>query len=164
MTVRMRGDMLSACPRPSCMPSDAAMNGADRETSEMKKLPVAEIVVITLALLAGVGVFWWAHRDHGQIEETKERGVVIVGALESYRERHGTYPAALAELVPDHIARIEAPVWGLERWRYRRFTPEDVATGAGRDEVYFQLSVAANQSGYPVLYYDYTARRWVLNN
>jgi hypothetical protein len=130
----------------------------------MKKLPVAEIVVITLVLLAGVGVFWWAHRDHGQLEESKERGAAIVAALESYREHHDTYPAELAELVPDHAARIEEPTWGLERWRYRRFTPEDVAAGAGRDEVYFQLSVAANASGYPVLYYDYTARRWVLNN
>jgi hypothetical protein len=30
--------------------------------------------------------------------------------------------------------------------------------------VYFQLSVAADESGYPVLYYDFAAQRWVLNN
>jgi hypothetical protein len=151
----------------------------------LKKLPVAEIVVVTLALAAGVGVYWWAHRDEGRLEESKERGAVIVQGLESYHARHGTYPESLDDLVPDHAPGIEPPTWGLERWRYRRFTPEDVAAAAaaaadspaapgtsgeaaaGRvagDRVYFQLSVAANQSGYPVLYYDYTARRWVLNN
>jgi hypothetical protein len=150
----------------------------------LKKLPIAEIVVVALALAAGVGVYWWAHRDEGRLEESKERGSVIVQGLESYHTRHGIYPESLDDLVPDHAPGIEPPTWGLERWRYRRFTPEDVAAAAsaaayspaapeaaggaaateGADRVYFQLSVAANQSGYPVLYYDYTARRWVLNN
>jgi hypothetical protein len=150
----------------------------------LKKLPIAEIVVVALALAAGVGVYWWAHRDEGRLEESKERGSVIVQGLESYHARHGIYPESLDDLVPDHAPGIEPPTWGLERWRYRRFTPEDVAAAAsaaayspaapeatggaaaaaGADRVYFQLSVAANQSGYPVLYYDYTARRWVLNN
>jgi type II secretory pathway pseudopilin PulG len=130
-----------------------------------KKWPVVEIVVIVLVLAAGAGVYWWAHRDQGQLEESKERGAVIVEGLEAYRARHGTYPAALEELVPDYAERIEPPSWGLERWRYRRFTPEELAAVADTTgRVYFQLSVAANQSGYPVLYYDYTARRWVLNN
>jgi hypothetical protein len=130
----------------------------------MRKLPVAEIVVIALALLAGVGIYWWAHRDEGRLEESKERGAVIVSGLEEYRARHGTYPDALDDLVPRYAVSVEPPTWGLERWRYRRFTPEEVAAGAGSDEVYFQLSVAADESGYPVLYYDYTGRRWVLNN
>jgi hypothetical protein len=151
----------------------------------LKKLPIAEIVIVLLSLAAGVGVYWWAHRDEGRLEESKERGSVIVQGLESYHARHGIYPESLDELVPDHAPGIEPPTWGLERWRYRRFTPEDVAaaasaaayspaapveagdeaaTGGVGDRVYFQLSVAANQSGYPVLYYDYTARRWVLNN
>lgn len=145
----------------------------------MKKLPVTEIVVILLALAAGAGIYWYAHRDEGRLEESKERGADIVAGLESYRARHGTYPEQLQDLVPEYVPRIEEPTWGLERWRYRRFTPDDVAalasatdsiaaTDAGSrpaaDEVYFQLSVAANESGYPVLYYDYTSRRWVLNN
>jgi type II secretory pathway pseudopilin PulG len=130
----------------------------------MRKLPIPEIVVVTLALAAGAGVYWWAHRDQGQLEESKERGAVVVAALQSYRERHDTYPAELADLVPEHASRIDEPSWGLGRWRYRRFTPGDVAADAAADEVYFQLSVAANESGYPVLYYDYTGRRWVLNN
>ncbi|CAN5769794.1 hypothetical protein BH23GEM9_BH23GEM9_22080 [soil metagenome] len=164
-----------------------------------KNLPIVEIVVVTLALAAGVGIYWYAHRDEGRLEESKQRGAIVVEGLEAYRAQHGTYPEALEELVPQYAPRIEAPTWGLERWRYRRFTPEDVATMAAAaavetsppdrqtpdpnpgeaartappgeaariappDEVYFQLSVAANASGYPVLYYDLTARRWVLNN
>jgi type II secretory pathway pseudopilin PulG len=156
----------------------------------LKKLPVAEIIVIALALAAGAGVYWYAHRDGGRLGESKERGAAIVAGLEAYRAQHGTYPEQLDELVPQYVPRIEAPTWGLERWRYRRFTPADVAAlaaaaaerrpettaahpadaasdagaPAGGDDIYFQLSVAANESGYPVLYYDYTARRWVLNN
>lgn len=173
----------------------------------VKKLPVTEIVVVLLALLAGAGVYWWAHRDQGSLEQSKEVGAAIVEGLEMYRARHGTYPATLEELVPEYIPRVEPPTWGLERWRYRRFTPDDIAAAAamaasppgaapaadtqgpgasaaapggqaggapgadgasapagGGAAVYFQLSVAANQSGYPVLYYDYTFRRWVLNN
>jgi type II secretory pathway pseudopilin PulG len=149
----------------------------------MKKLPVVEIAVIVLALAAGAGIYWYAHRDEGTLAESKERGAVIVAGLEAYRARHGTYPQELQELVPEYAPVVEEPTWGLARWRYRRFTPEDVAemasaaadtTAVGTrsvtpdtapsDRVYFQLSVAANESGYPVLYYDYTARRWVLNN
>jgi type II secretory pathway pseudopilin PulG len=127
----------------------------------LKKLPWTEIVVVTLALAAGVGIYWYAHRDQAQLEESKQRGAAIVQGLQAYRDRHGTYPEHLAELEPSYVARVEPPTWGLERWRYRRFT----GTGSDTtDAVYFQLSVAQNESGYPVLYYDYTARRWVLNN
>lgn len=127
-----------------------------------RKLPIAEIVVVVLALTAGAGVFWYAHRDEGRLEESKERGAVIVQGLERYRSAHGTYPEVLEELVPAYAPEIAPPTWGLERWRYRRFTPG--VADAASDDVYFQLSVAANESGYPVLYYDFTARRWVLNN
>jgi hypothetical protein len=147
----------------------------------------------------------WAHSDQATLEESKEVGAVIVQALQAHRADTGTYPAELEALVPEYLQRVEQPTWGLERWRYRRFTPAEVkaeavvpadghvaasdtrgrraaaahsggvsespaagASGApdtsGGDPVYFQLSVAANASGYPVLYYDYTARRWVLNN
>lgn len=129
-----------------------------------RKLPVAEIVVITLALAAGAFVYWWAHRDEGRLEESKDRGVVIVEALQRYHADQGIYPAELNDLVPQYAPRIEEPTWGLERWRYRRFTPDELAEGAGQDTVFFQLSVAANESGYPVLFYDYVGRRWVLNN
>jgi type II secretory pathway pseudopilin PulG len=129
-----------------------------------RKLPVAEIVVVSLALAAGAFVYWWAHRDQAQLEESKERGAVIVEALLRYRAEHETYPTELSELVPEYAPRIEEPSWGLERWRYRRFTPDELAEGAATDRDYFNLSVAANESGYPVLFYDYVGRRWVLNN
>lgn len=134
-----------------------------------RRLPVPEIVVTALAIAAGVGVYWYAHRDEGALEESKARGAAIVQALEAYQTDTGVYPEALDRLVPSYLPGIEPPTWGLERWRYRRFTPTEVMTApdadpGGDEYVYFQLSVARNESGYPVLYYDYTARRWVLNN
>lgn len=130
----------------------------------MRRLPTAEIIVVAVVLLLGAGIFWWAHRDQSDLEESKERGAAVVAGLEAYHARHGTYPETLEELAPEYAPRIEQPSWGLARWRYRRFTPADVTTDGGDDRHYFQLSVAANESGYPILYYDYTARRWVLNN
>jgi type II secretory pathway pseudopilin PulG len=132
----------------------------------IKKLPWTEIVVTVLALAAGVAVYMYAHRDEGRLEQSKERGARIVQALSSYHAEQGTYPETLDELVPEHIGAVEPPSWGLERWTYRRYTPADVSAsdGAPHDVVYFQLSVAANESGYPVLFYDLAASRWVLNN
>jgi hypothetical protein len=154
----------------------------------MRKLPVAEIVVASLALLAGVGVYVWAHADQATLEESKALGANIVAALQEHRAETGTYPADLADLVPRYLPQLDPPTWGMEQWTYRRYTPAEVKAEAlapaderaassagaregggvpdtsGGDPFYFQLSVAANASGYPVLYYDYTARRWVLNN
>jgi hypothetical protein len=145
----------------------------------MRKLPLAEIVVSVAVVAAGAGVYWYAHRDQGALEESKQSGAVIVAALERHRADTGTYPPDLDALVPAYLPQVAAPTWGLARWRYRRYTPAEITAeaaapaagyvppagpGAPDDEVYFQLSVAANESGYPVLYYDYTARRWVLNN
>jgi type II secretory pathway pseudopilin PulG len=129
-----------------------------------RKLPVLDVVVAMLVVAAGVFVYWWAHRYDGRLEESKDRGAVIVDALERYRAAHGTYPDTLAELVPGYVPSIEAPTWGLGRWHYRRFTPAEKAADTGTDEVFFQLSVAANDSGFPLLFYDYVGGRWVLNN
>lgn len=134
-----------------------------------RKIPWAEIIVTSVAIGLGAIVYAYAHKDEGALEQSKERGAVLVAALDSYRQAHGTYPAALDELVPEYVAVIEPPTWGLARWRYRRYTPEDVAAPAAAPSdsvspVFFQLSVAADESGYPVLYYDLPAQRWVLNN
>lgn len=119
----------------------------------------AEIVVLLLAVTAGIGVYAYAHRDEGRLEDSKQRGAAIVEALERHRAETGAYPEMLDDLVPRYIAAIEQPTWGLQRWRYRTYSPDE-AGGAQ----YFQLSVAAQESGYPVLFYDFTAGRWVLNN
>jgi len=128
----------------------------------------AEIVVTALALSAGAGVYAYAHRDEGKVEESKQRGAAIVQALERYRADQGDYPPTLDALVPRYVGTIEPPTWGLRRWRYRRYSAGDVVRGvpapAENGKRYFQLSVAANEQGYPVLYYDFAAQRWVLNN
>jgi hypothetical protein len=135
-----------------------------------RKLPVPEIVVTALAVVAGIAVYWYAHRDEGALEESKARGAAIVQALDAHRTDTGIYPGALTDLVPHYLPHIDPPTWGLEHWVYRRYRPSEIMAAAetvepGGDEyVYFQLSVARNESGYPVLYYDYAARRWVLNN
>lgn len=137
------------------------------------KLPWPEIIVTAFVIAAGAGVYAYAHRDEGSLEASKRRGEQLVAALHTYQREHGTYPEQLEDLVPEHLATIEQPTWGLQRWRYRRYAPAaavppehgDSAVRVGSAEpVYFQLSVAADESGYPVLYYDFTARRWVLNN
>lgn len=133
----------------------------------IKKLPWPEIVVTLLVLAIGAGVYIYAHRDVGQLEESKQVGAVLVEALYRYQEERGSFPDELEQLMPDYVEAVEPPSWGLQRWRYRRYTAADVAPDAsvadgGRE--YFQLSVAASASGYPVLYYDLEARRWVLNN
>jgi hypothetical protein len=133
----------------------------------IKKLPWPEITVTLLVLAIGAGVYIYAHRDVGQIEESKRIGAVLVDGLYRYQAAHGTYPDDLAQLAPDWVAEVEPPTWGLGRWRYRRYTAADVAPDAAAADStreYFQLSVAASESGYPVLYYDPEARRWVLNN
>lgn len=129
-----------------------------------RKLPWAEIIVTALVIAAGVAVYLYAHRDDSALEASKERGARIVQALAAYREEHDTYPEELEALSPAYLALVEPPVWGLARWRYRTYTPEGVGGAADSSAVYFQLSVAANESGYPVLYYDFAAQRWVLNN
>jgi hypothetical protein len=154
----------------------------------MRKLPLTEIAVVTLAVLAGVGIYMWAHADQAELEESKRLGADIVMALQAHRAQTGTYPAELQDLVPAYLPAVRQPTWGVQRWTYRRYTPAEVKAEAlapaddvagagaspratayvpdtsGGDPFYFQLSVAQNESGYPVLYFDYTARRWVLNN
>ena len=127
----------------------------------------AEIVVTALALGAGAGVFAYAHRDEGRLEESKQRGAAIVQALERHRAEVGDYPPTLAGLVPRYLVAVEPPTWGLRRWRYRRYAAavvNGVTAPADGGKRYFQLSVAANEQGYPVLYYDIAGRTWVLNN
>lgn len=127
----------------------------------IRKVPWPEVLVVTLVLAIGGGVYLYAHRDEDSLEESKRRGADIVGALAAYRTDHGTYPQQLAMLVPRYIPGVQPPTWGTRKWHYRTYGPGTVARD---DEVYFQLSVPANESGYPVLYYDFRTGRWVLNN
>lgn len=118
----------------------------------------------TLVLALGVSVYAYAHRHEDELEESKIRGAAIVTALDEYLRQNATYPEQLSQLVPTYVPAIEPPVWGLQRWRYRRYMPQHAGEMADSSTVYFQLSVAADESGYPVLYYDFSTRRWVLNN
>lgn len=129
-----------------------------------RKVPWPEIIVAAFVLTAGAAVYLYAHRDEGALEESKRRGARIVEGLATYQQRYGTYPDRLDALVPEHVAAVEPPLWGLRRWRYRTYTPDAPALPQDSSAVYFQLSVAADESGYPLLYYDFATQRWVLNN
>jgi hypothetical protein len=132
----------------------------------IKKLPWAEIAVATIVLAAGAAVYAYAHRDEDSLEETKRRGALLVEALHTYHHEQGGYPDSLADLRPRYIAVIDPPTWGLQRWSYRTYMASRVAPAAAgaADTALFHLSVAGREGGYPVLYYDVTAERWVLNN
>jgi hypothetical protein len=127
----------------------------------IRKVPWPEVLVITLVLAIGGGVYLYAHRDEDSLEESKRRGADIVRALAAYRADHGRYPHQLEMLVPGYIAAVQPPTWGVREWRYRIYAP---GSASRDDDVYFQLSVPANESGYPVLYYDFRMGSWVLNN
>lgn len=114
---------------------------------------LAPWLVFGFALLAGVAVYVYAHRDVGDIETAKAQGAQIVDALEAYRAAEGSYPETLDALVPGYLPRLDPPAWGME-WEYRR---REESPGG------FQLMVAANTSRFPLLYYDPVARDWVLN-
>lgn len=135
----------------------------------IKKLPWAEILVTTLAVAAGAGIYMYAHRDEGSLEESKRRGADVVEALHAYRLEHDVYPDSLSQLVPQYTPAVEPPTWGLRRWTYRKYTagsPREDGSPPVDDMLsqLFQLAVAADESGYPVLFYDVVAERWVLNN
>lgn len=128
------------------------------------KLPWPEILVTTLVVAAGAGVYLYAHRDESALEASKQRGARIVEGLAAYERETGTYPTRLEDLVPEYLPAVEPPLWGLQRWRYRTYMPEAPVQPQDSSALYFQLSVAADPSGYPVLYYDFATGRWVLNN
>lgn len=144
-----------------------------RQTGHGRRFQLALPLVVLAGLAVGVGIYWWAHRDAGRLEETRRLGAELVAALEAYRADRGEYPETLDDLVPDYLARIERPTWGVGEWTYRRYAVQadagmaaDSADAGGAGDVayYFTLSVAANEQRYPVLYYDVADRRWVLNN
>lgn len=116
------------------------------------KLPVAEILVAVLIAAAGVGVYVYAHRDEPAIELTKERGDVIVGALEAHRSAAGRYPDSLAQLIPALLDSLPAPAWG-DAWSYQPFA----------DGTYAELYVREPGSRL-TLRYDFPGRRWALEN
>lgn len=51
------------------------------------------------------------HQSSVRQEPTIERGNEIIAAIERYEERHGEYPEALEDLVPDYLERVDATSW-----------------------------------------------------
>jgi hypothetical protein len=113
-------------------------------------------IVVAVGVLFGIGIYIYAHRDYGSLEKTKRQGQELVEALRAYRADHGAYPEALEALVPGYLPKLEPPAWGLGVWRYRRLVAEE-----GRAEEQFFLAAPANETGFPLLFYDAADGRWV---
>ncbi len=110
-------------------------------------------MLVALAVLSGgVAVYAYAHRDESAIEMTKDRGDLIVAALDRYRAATGTYPASLPLLVPAQLDSLPMPSWG-EAWTYRTF----------QDGMFAELLVR-EPDGLLTLRYDFTSGRWALDN
>ena len=116
----------------------------------MRKLPLAEMLVALAVLAGGVGVYVYAHRDEAAIETTKDRGDLLVAALERHRAVASRYPDSLPQLVPAHLDSIPRPAWG-DAWTYQPF----------QDGAHAELYVRA---GRLTLRYDFTGRSWALSN
>lgn len=127
------------------------------------RLPWPELFVGGVTVLLALGIYLWAHRDQPALAASKDAGAEIVRALEAERAAAGEYPRALDDLVPAHLATVPAPEWGVQRWSYRAYGAGGDTTGAVPRH-FFRLSVAGDPSGYPLLFYDLTEKRWVLNN
>jgi hypothetical protein len=48
----------------------------------------------------------------------ESRASEIVAALEKYRRNRGRYPDRLSELVPEYIAAVKPPHYGVKKWEY----------------------------------------------
>ena len=68
-------------------------------------------------------MYWLIHR--GDFDETKNRGDIVIQALEQFKATNGIYPATLGELTPSYLKEIPLPKWGLQQWIYERKTTGD---------------------------------------
>lgn len=53
------------------------------------------------------------------VTRSKDIGDEIVTALKAFRKETAVFPDTLADLVPNYMERIPAPVAGVPRWFYR---------------------------------------------
>jgi hypothetical protein len=126
-----------------------------------RRLPVLETIVTITGLLLAVALYRQTQSDDAPLAESKRRGATVVEALERYHADHGAYPGTLQELTPAYVPAIQPPTWGTGEWRYRRFEQRVSGDSVAR---YFELAVAKDSSNYPLLYYDWGDRRWLLHN
>jgi hypothetical protein len=104
-------------------------------------------LIITLAgygaarVLDGAMCRWHAGR-------IPSRARPVVAALQEYSRSHGEYPAALSELVPEHLAAIPTPgVLGSGGWSYERPSNRpEVGDSPGTGSL-FDLSVLIEAEG-----------------
>ena len=109
--------------------------------------------VITLVALAGwLMVEEWRLQvrwNQKLVDESYERGAVVIAALEEYKQDHAVYPQRLEDLIPQYLTDVPQPTAGNRKWRYDLYR-----TGN------FQLCVEDSPGGFPVHFYISDDERW----
>ena len=120
---------------------------------EMSRRHSSEIVILCIACVCGFGC---EGQPTSARSETRKRGNVIVTALNRYKDDHGKWPTSLGALKPAYLSKIPKPTWGTQHWNYSVVDRED-AQG-------FVLSVHANDSEYPSMYYSNKDKAWIYDH
>ncbi len=118
-----------------------------------------------LILVGAAGIIWlMPPRLSPELRATRIQGDSVVAAIERYRQDHSRLPDSLAELVPQYVAAIPTPPWGLKAWRYKRWIGDSSlgerdATGSARD---FTLAVSSSRLADSIFYWSTRRQRWAL--
>lgn len=96
------------------------------------------IILLATALLGGIAAYLFSTRGVTRVlmygpfvdpllpysdaayQNTRARATALVAALETYKGDHGEYPGSLQELTPALMTRVDPPLVGTGRWKYRR--------------------------------------------
>lgn len=76
---------------------------------------VVSVILFTGALNASCSRNAW---DESAVQKSYVRANRVISALERFSSDHGTYPAALTDLVPGYLDALEKPVAGNRVWIY----------------------------------------------
>ncbi len=118
-----------------------------------KKHIVLKIVLLAVVLIVLESVFLGPKIDKYKLKKTKIIGNAIVSSLKNYYSDQGRYPQTLQQLVPQYLAKVKEPTWGLGVWDYE-CRPE----GKG-----YSLAVSANDDRYPILFRTDKDTSWYLD-
>jgi len=105
-----------------------------------------------MALVAWVILHEFAHGLRWReelVDESYERGAVVIAALEEYKQDHTVYPPRLEDLIPEYLEEVPLPAAGNKEWCYDLF----------RDGS-FQLAVEDCPGGFPVHFYLSDHGQW----
>jgi hypothetical protein len=106
---------------PTCVVSLAVAVWRWREPAQLAGEFLSTLACVAFAILLFVSFGASQHIRHDAFARAGHRGMPIVRALAAYREDHGHYPEALAELVPGYLDRLPSTgLMGYPKYWYRK--------------------------------------------